>query len=316
MGLHSRGLIALMGADADVDPDDPPTSTIRNPDGSVTYSYKDGTSMTVDAPVVQNAPSMTNAAVVKVVQTELNKLGVATPPLVVDGKVGKLTTAAISKFQAIKGLSPTGFMDLKTTQALDAAVAAASAPPLPTYDSQVGWAQHTLVTLGYGPLTENGIASDPATKAALTRYQAQRGLPATGILDQVTVGALQIDLGKKIDPKMVVTPVVPVPPAPTRPVATGPTPYVPPTYTAPKATPSPSPTVFTPIAAPNATPAGVSIPSGLPSWATWALVGVGGLLAIAAFSGGKSGGGAHHRHAKSKGPAALPPTPAAVPAHA
>jgi hypothetical protein len=54
----------------------------------------------------------------KAVQTKLNALGMASPPLVVDGSIGPLSTAAIKAFQTSKKLPVTGIVDAATRKAL------------------------------------------------------------------------------------------------------------------------------------------------------------------------------------------------------
>jgi hypothetical protein len=54
----------------------------------------------------------------KVVQSRLNILGMASPPLKVDGIMGPKTTAAITKFQKSKGIMATGILDVATIKAL------------------------------------------------------------------------------------------------------------------------------------------------------------------------------------------------------
>jgi peptidoglycan hydrolase-like protein with peptidoglycan-binding domain len=53
------------------------------------------------------------------VQEKLNSLGMATPPLVVDGKAGQLTTQAIIAYQQSKGMPATGIINNTLLQALN-----------------------------------------------------------------------------------------------------------------------------------------------------------------------------------------------------
>jgi peptidoglycan hydrolase-like protein with peptidoglycan-binding domain len=53
------------------------------------------------------------------VQEKLNSLGMANPPLVVDGKAGQLTAQAIIAYQQSKGLPPTGIINQTLLQALN-----------------------------------------------------------------------------------------------------------------------------------------------------------------------------------------------------
>ena len=54
----------------------------------------------------------------KAVQTKLNALGMAKPPLTVDGQLGPLSKAAITAFQKSKSLPATGELDAATIKAL------------------------------------------------------------------------------------------------------------------------------------------------------------------------------------------------------
>ena len=53
------------------------------------------------------------------VQEKLNSLGMATPPLVVDGKAGQLTAQAIIAYQQSKGMPATGIINNTLLQALN-----------------------------------------------------------------------------------------------------------------------------------------------------------------------------------------------------
>jgi GH24 family phage-related lysozyme (muramidase) len=59
-----------------------------------------------------------NSGVLKQVQVRLNSLGLAVPPLAVDGKIGPLTMGAIKKFQSSKGLTADGVVGDQTLSAL------------------------------------------------------------------------------------------------------------------------------------------------------------------------------------------------------
>ncbi|MHB2027570.1 MAG: peptidoglycan-binding domain-containing protein [Acidimicrobiales bacterium] len=60
---------------------------------------------------------------IKDVQTALNVLGYASPPLAVDGVIGPLTTAAVKAFQAHVGITVDGVVGPVTLQALHVAMA-------------------------------------------------------------------------------------------------------------------------------------------------------------------------------------------------
>lgn len=59
-----------------------------------------------------------NSGVLTQVQAKLNALGMASPSLATDGRIGPLTIAAIKKFQTSKGLSPDGVVGDQTLAAL------------------------------------------------------------------------------------------------------------------------------------------------------------------------------------------------------
>ena len=59
-----------------------------------------------------------NSGVLQQVQSRLNSLSMATPPLVTDGRIGPATIAAIKKFQSSKGLNPDGVVGGQTLTAL------------------------------------------------------------------------------------------------------------------------------------------------------------------------------------------------------
>lgn len=77
-------------------------------------------------PVLQPQTSVTPASVaamtIKQVQQYLNVLGMASPKLVEDGKLGAKTYTAIKKFQASKGLTPDGVAGPQTKTALHLAM--------------------------------------------------------------------------------------------------------------------------------------------------------------------------------------------------
>jgi peptidoglycan hydrolase-like protein with peptidoglycan-binding domain len=70
------------------------------------------------------ASSMFDPSTVRWVQTALNALHVATPPLDVDGEYGPLTTAAVKSFQQANGLVVDGWAGDKTQVKLQQAIAA------------------------------------------------------------------------------------------------------------------------------------------------------------------------------------------------
>lgn len=71
-------------------------------------------------------------------------------------------------------------------------------PPTQASGSLVAAAQKALNLLGYGPLVEDGI-SGPLTKAAVMKYQKDRGLTVDGIVGPQTGGALASDAAAKMN---------------------------------------------------------------------------------------------------------------------
>jgi Putative peptidoglycan binding domain len=71
----------------------------------------------------------------QLVQTKLNVLQMASPPLKVDGLSGPMTTAAVRRYQASKGLTVDGFLGTKTLASLGIKVPTPSA--LPTVNGPV-----------------------------------------------------------------------------------------------------------------------------------------------------------------------------------
>jgi murein L,D-transpeptidase YcbB/YkuD len=69
------------------------------------------------------ASTMFDPSTVKWVQTALNVLHIATPPLDVDGEYGPLTTDAVKNFQGANGMVVDGWAGDKTQEKLQQAVA-------------------------------------------------------------------------------------------------------------------------------------------------------------------------------------------------
>jgi peptidoglycan hydrolase-like protein with peptidoglycan-binding domain len=170
------------------------------------------------------------------VQMALNTLGYASPPLVIDQKVGPLTSAAIRKFQVkyppidgkvtpvLKGNLQTALGDLAGTgssigqspvvQQADfsslsgvlSTIAAFNSGTLenvkntPTPVSTNKDVQHALNLLGASPaLVEDGVLG-PKTNAAIKAFQISHGLVADGVAGPKTKTAISIALNPPVTP--------------------------------------------------------------------------------------------------------------------
>lgn len=131
-------------------------------------------------------PSPERLALVRAVQEELAARGLYEGPA--DGLAGPKTAAAIRFFQDGAGLEADGqasealLQDLKRAPAARrtdpiAGLITASTPEPPA--RRLLAIERALAILGYGPLKVDGVMSDD-TRAAIARFEAERGLPVTG----------------------------------------------------------------------------------------------------------------------------------------
>lgn len=127
----------------------------------------------------------------------------------VDGLVGGQTVAAIRDFELAAGLEPTGYPSTAVLAAIklhgdrvarpdqtgtDGGVASIEdltrvADDLASGDPMVARVQRILADLGYAPGPIDGMMG-PATRRALTDFQRDRGLPATGELTPGVIAEL------------------------------------------------------------------------------------------------------------------------------
>jgi peptidoglycan hydrolase-like protein with peptidoglycan-binding domain len=150
------------------------------------------------------------------VQRALNTLGMATPPLVVDGQIGPKSQAAIRSFQSQHGLTVDGIAGPQTKTALQAALgglaatgsdigtnsvvqnAATVAPPLDLTSgvtvSTNKDVQHALNLLGASPILVEDGAIGPKSIAAIKAFQISHGLVADGVAGPKTKAALALAL--------------------------------------------------------------------------------------------------------------------------
>jgi peptidoglycan hydrolase-like protein with peptidoglycan-binding domain len=119
----------------------------------------------------------------------------------VDGYFGSATRASVKAFQAYKGLTVTGVVNVATARALGLRAPASSAPSAPPSPStgplsqgatgeRVRQLQRSLVNAGiHVPGGVDGVFG-PGTASAVAAYQRSRGLLPTGNADSATLSAL------------------------------------------------------------------------------------------------------------------------------
>ncbi len=143
-----------------------------------------------------NSGNAAYAALVLATQRELAALGYYKGP--VDGRYGPATRNAIIAFQKQAELPITGRPDQKTLDRLmyerklaNAARFTASLPPEKVDVAQVRKVQERLARLGYQPGPVDGRIG-AKTRTAIRQFQKDRGLPATGRIDNRFLKALGV----------------------------------------------------------------------------------------------------------------------------
>ncbi len=143
-----------------------------------------------------NSGNAAYAALVLATQRELAALGYYKGP--VDGRYGPATRNAIIAFQKQAELPITGRPDQKTLDRLmyerklaNAARFTASLPPEKVDVAQVRKVQERLARLGYHPGAVDGRIG-AKTRMAIRQFQKDRGLPATGRIDNRFLKALGV----------------------------------------------------------------------------------------------------------------------------
>jgi peptidoglycan hydrolase-like protein with peptidoglycan-binding domain len=144
------------------------------------------------APAPQQAanPDDTNM-LVREVQSELQRRGLYDGPA--DGKFGPKTEAAIFDFEIGAGLKPTG----RPNPQVLAAMRASNQPSI-VASPRVAAVQRALVELKFGPVTADGVAGE-ATRAAIRRFEASRGLPQKGEITPSLMRQLSSATGTEIN---------------------------------------------------------------------------------------------------------------------
>jgi peptidoglycan hydrolase-like protein with peptidoglycan-binding domain len=137
---------------------------------------------------------------VQMVQERLRAYGTYTGA--VDGVWGPESMAALERFQADRGLQPTGALNEATVSMLGInqgsllATAASPAPPAayaePLRPAAVRNVQEQLRALGFYNGGVDGLWG-PGTEQALMRFQQSRGLQPNGQLNPVTASALGLN---------------------------------------------------------------------------------------------------------------------------
>ncbi len=143
------------------------------------------------------SPQLSNGdfgASVTELQNLLKRAGVPTGPI--DGDFGPMTTAAVRRFQASRGLGVDGVVGPSTWQALranaPAPTPAGAAPELRTGDfgADVEKLQNALVRHGFDVGGVDG-SFGANTRAAVVRFQRAKGLQADGVVGAGTWRALE-----------------------------------------------------------------------------------------------------------------------------
>ena len=127
---------------------------------------------------------------VRTLQNNLIRLGYLTGSA--DGKFGTGTKNAVRAFQAANGLTADGEAGEKTLAAIQAAVSAVTSAATLQEGSRgdaVRALQQKLISLGCMTSSADGIYGT-STKAAVQKFQTQKGMTATGAADAATISAI------------------------------------------------------------------------------------------------------------------------------
>ena len=108
----------------------------------------------------------------------------------VDGVYGPATVDAVKKLQSAQKLPQTGFVDIATAAALQAALAGKQAAGAADAIAATAAVQSTLKLAGYWTGAIDGKWTTELTDA-LKKFQTALGIPATGTVDDATLAALE-----------------------------------------------------------------------------------------------------------------------------
>ena len=144
------------------------------------------------APTAAPPPAQTEDPnmLVREVQAELARRGLYDGPA--DGLFGPKTEAAIFDFEIGAGLKPTGRPNPQLLTAMRASSTASAASP------KVAQVQRVLDQQGFGPVKVDGVAGE-ATRAAIRRFEASRGLPQRGEITPAILRKLSDLSGVRLD---------------------------------------------------------------------------------------------------------------------
>jgi peptidoglycan hydrolase-like protein with peptidoglycan-binding domain len=135
----------------------------------------------------QQDPNM----LVREVQAELSRRGLYDGPA--DGVFGPKTEAAIFDFEIGAGLKPTG----RPNPQVLAAMRSSNQPSI-VASPRVAAVQRALEQLRFGPVTPDGVFGE-ATRAAIRRFEASRGLPQKGDISPALMRQLSTATGTEIN---------------------------------------------------------------------------------------------------------------------
>jgi peptidoglycan hydrolase-like protein with peptidoglycan-binding domain len=151
-------------------------------------------------------PARPQAEVIADIQRELARKGFYDGP--VDGVNGPRMEAAIRSFEQAAGLKPGAAPDedllaiialshAKGPKAKGDAKKPQSAAPAPPPSGRVLAVQRALAEFGYGQIKTTGVF-DPATKAAIEKFERERKLPVSGKLSDRLMHELASVTGRPI----------------------------------------------------------------------------------------------------------------------
>jgi peptidoglycan hydrolase-like protein with peptidoglycan-binding domain len=153
------------------------------------------------------AAARARAQLISDIQRELSKRGFYDGPI--DGIYGAKMDAAIRDFEHAAGLKPS----VEPGETLLAAIVRSTvkaSPPVPAGakrdpiadllapSQRVLAVQRALSDYGYGPLQSTGVF-DPSTRAAIEKFERERGLPAAGQISERLVRELEVMTGRPLE---------------------------------------------------------------------------------------------------------------------